>query len=119
MPLHGKGCDNAHDMCPGSNECDGGHSCVNGGATLIKKIHLTTASCAQCNTAPNQEGGAKLHIESVHQSCITKGLDRAASLDYAAGTTVDFASSTDPEIMAQCNNVRPVLFHSSWTEWLE
>jgi len=91
-------------MCPDNYVCDGSHNCVMEGATLIKEIHLTTGTCSGCSTSPDQEGGAKLHIEGIRHNCTTRGLDKQTELDYAAGNTADFMSREDAEIMAQCNN---------------
>ena len=104
------GCDDAHDMCPDNSVCDGTHNCNMEGATLIKKIHLTTATCAQCNPVANQEGGAKVYIDGVRHACTTRGLDRPSTVDYGDKQTADFVSKQDADIMGQCNNVRTWIF---------
>ena len=107
------GCDDAHDMCPDNSVCDGTHNCNMEGATLIKKIHLTTATCAQCNPVANQEGGAKVYIDGVRHACTTRGLDRPSTVDYGDKQTADFVSKQDADIMGQCNNVRTLILLST------
>jgi len=98
------GCENSlHDMCPNNPAytCSGFHTCVAEGGTLLKKIHLATATCAGC--AANDEG-AMLHIAGTKQECDTGNLDHANRPDYAAGDTAVFASAVDVDLMAHCNN---------------
>ena len=91
-------------MCPGSYVCDGSHNCNMEGATLIKKIHLITESCAMCGTA-STEGGARIEITGHQHACTTNGLDHPDQMDYVTRHEAIFESQTDAEMMGQCNNV--------------
>jgi len=97
------GCENGHhDMCPTDFSCDGQHICVNEGSTLLKKIHLSTATCTGCSTT--NEGGAKIYIQGTKQDCNTHFLDHPAQTDYSSGNTAVFISVVDADSMGECNN---------------
>jgi len=100
------GCESSdHNMCPPANDmCTGIHGCTNSGATLLKKIHLTTGSCSGCST-DNIEGGAKIHVVATKTECTTENLDHTSAQDYSAQHTAVFESGVDVGLMAQCNNV--------------
>lgn len=101
------GCESTeHDMCPAQNDysCSGKHNCVGGGQTLLRKIHLTTATCQGCSSAANNEGGAKIHVIATKHDCTTDNLDHPTVRDYSAGHTAVFESGPDVDYMSQCNN---------------
>merc|ERR1719228_2522794 len=91
-----------HDMCPDGFVCNAQHICVNEGSTLLKKIHLSTATCSGCSTT--QEGGAKMFIHGIKQDCDTHFLDHPSETDYSSGHTAVFQSKVDSESMGECNN---------------
>jgi len=91
-----------HDMCPDGFVCNAQHICVNEGSTLLKKIHLSTATCSGCSTT--QEGGAKMLIQGTKQDCNTHFLDHPSETDYSSGHTAVFQSKVDSESMGECNN---------------
>merc|ERR1712223_1375013 len=100
------GCESSdHNMCPPANDmCTGIHGCTNSGATLLKKIHLTTGSCSGCSN-DNIEGGAHIHVVATRTDCFTENLDHTNAQDYSAQHTAVFESGVDVGLMAQCNNV--------------
>merc|ERR1712080_27343 len=102
------GCESSdHNMCPSSDGiCTGAHDCTSTGATLLKKIHLTTSSCSDCSSG-NNEGGAKIFVNATKTECTTDNLDHSTVRYYSAGHTAVFESgvAVDVGLLAQCNNV--------------
>jgi len=113
------GCDDENDKCPAGYVCDGKHLCVDEGATLIKKIHLTTDTCVACSLEEDMEGGAQVRIIGTQAECTTRGLDHNNERDYFADNTADFVSKDDDYLMGGCNNAElkggPKNTTISWT----
>jgi len=100
------GCVDDDNCPPTSSTCNSEHICIQEGVSLLDFIQFETESCSGCSSNA-VEGGAEFglvggRLISGTPTCMTKGLDRTSSVDYAPNKDVKFTSEDDGELLDGC-----------------